>query len=131
MARDALCVLPARSHRPHTAKSYHRSRVRFGVGHTVLPAGLLVAYVTPTQHHHIGGTTVPLVGYYGPDRRSIVVPEMPPSALANLQPYEICTEASNGKAILQAATDPAGDPITGGNLGSSTARGRAIEGGDL
>ena len=86
MARDALRVPPASSHRSHIAKGYHRVRIRLGAGYTVLPTDLLVAYTTPAQHYHTGGTAVPPVGHYGPYRHSIVVPKMAISDLANLRP---------------------------------------------
>jgi hypothetical protein len=131
MARDALRVPPASSHCPHIAKGHHRVRVRLGSGYTVLPTGLVVAYAPPAQHHHTSSTAVPPMGHYGPYRRSIVVPKMAPGDLANLRSSQICTKASNSHAKVQATTDSTRDPIAGGNLGSSTARGSAIEGGDL
>ena len=56
---------------------------------------------------------------------------MAPCSLANFGPYRICTTVSDDKTSRWAASDSAGDPLIGGNLGTSTTRGRTDASGDL
>ena len=75
---------------PLVAQSDRRRGLRYGVGHTVVPTCLLVAYVTSGEHRRTGGFAMPKLGHDRPIRFTFLVSCVAVGGMADFRWFTVC-----------------------------------------
>ncbi len=75
---------------PLVAQGDRRRGLRYGVGHTFIPACLLVAYVTSSKHQRAGGLAMPSLGHDRCSGFTFLVSYLAFSGMADFRGFTVC-----------------------------------------
>ncbi len=75
---------------PLVAQGDRRRGLRYGVGHTFVPARLLVAYVTSSKHQRAGGLAMPKLDHERPIGFTFLVSYLAFSGMADFRGFTVC-----------------------------------------